>query len=221
MAFNKIILDCTLFANMSAGDIENILGCLNAKTRKYKKGEIIYRMNTAIKSVGIVLSGTAQILSYDFFGNQNIIKIAGSAEIFGEAYACQTTVPSLVDIIAVSDCEILFINVNHILSVCSSACLFHQRLIKNLLQTMAVRNIDLIKKIEQISPKSIRERVLAYLTFEAQKQNRFDFSIPFDRQQLADYLLVDRSALSKELSKMQKDGLIKYNKNHFIIRRKK
>lgn len=126
----------------------------------------------------------------------------------------------MVSVLASERCEILFLEIQRVFTVCSPACGYHSRLIRNLLTIMARKNLMLTRKIDHMSQRTIREKVMAYLSCEAERWGNEAFEIPFNRQQLADYLAVDRSALSAELSRMQKDGLIEYGKNRFrIIRR--
>lgn len=207
-----------LFKGMTGAEIESILGCLKARHTVYEKDKDVYRIGDEIKAIGIVLSGCVHITKNDMMGNVHIIQNAEAGELFAEAYACQQSSYSQVNVIAAQKSKILFIDVNKILTVCSAACTFHQSLVKNLLYVIAEKNINLVRKIEHITPKSIRERVLSYLCSEAQKQGKYSFDIPFNRQQLADYLMVERSALSNELSKMQKSGLIEYRKNSFTVK---
>jgi len=208
----------SLFKGLTKPEIESILQCLKARHVIYEKEKDVYRIGDEIKLIGIVLSGSVHITKNDILGNVHIVQNIEAGELFAEAYACLQSSYSLVNVTTVQKSEILFIDVNKILTVCSAGCCFHQSLVKNLLYIIAEKNISLVKKIEHITPKSIRERVQSYLSSEAQRQGKYTFEIPFNRQQLADYLMVERSALSNELSKMQKAGLIKYNKNNFILK---
>lgn len=207
-----------LFKGLSKTEMKSILGCLKARQMVFNKGKDIYRIGDEIKSIGIVLSGCVHVTQMDVLGNLHIIQNAGPGELFAEAYACRQNSYSLVNITAVQKSEILFMDVNKILTVCSAGCAFHQFLVKKLVYIIAEKNINLVKKIEHISPKNIRDRVLSYLCAEVQKQGGYSVEIPFNRQQLADYLMVERSALSNELSKMQKAGLIEYRKNSFTLK---
>ncbi len=208
-----------LFKGLTRSEIKSVLQCLKAKIAIYEKEKDIYRVGDKIKSIGIVLSGRVHISKTDILGNVHIIQNVGVGELFAEAFACRQSAYSLVNVATVQKSEILFMDVNRTLTICASGCVFHQALIKNLFYIIVEKNIDLVKKIEHITPKSIRERALSYLFSEAQKQGKHSFEIPFNRQQLADYLMVERSALSNELSKMQKAGLIEYKKNSFTIKR--
>lgn len=207
-----------LFKGIDAADTKTMLTCLGCIRKQYKKGESIYHSGDFADSAGFVLTGGVYIEQTDIWGNQNILSHAGSGELFGEAYASVPGEPLMVNVVAAEDTDILFLQINKILNVCPSGCVFHSRLIKNLLAVISGKNLRLTRKINHITPKSIRGRVLAFLSDQARIQGRFTFDIPFNRQHLADYLCVERSALSKELSKMQQEGLISYHKQHFCLK---
>lgn len=213
----KILYHNPLFNGISEPEIAQILNCLKALKSLYAKDEYVYRTGDDINAIGIVLSGSVHILQYDIFGNSHIIQRIASGGFFAETYACQQNVQSLVNVIAVEDSNILFVSMDKLLKSCHNCCPFHQKLIENLIQIIAKKNFNLIRKIELLTPRSLRERIIIYLsqTFVHEGDS---FDIPFNRQQLADYLSVDRSALSAELSKMQKEGLIEYHKNHFKLK---
>jgi len=206
-----------LFQGISTEDIQGMMKCLSAVRRTYRKGEMIFCAGEDAKMMGMVAAGSVEIIHDDFWGNRQIMGTAHIGEIFGESYACMPDSVFLVSARAAEDCEILFMEVGRILTTCSPACEFHSRLIHNLLYVLASKNLRLTQKIEHMGQRSIREKVMAYLSFQAEMYHKETFEIPFNRQQLADYLAVDRSALSAELSRMQKEGLIQYEKNRFTI----
>ena len=209
--------DTSLFWGFSEEEAESVLKCLSAVNKTYKKDEYIFRMGDTITSVGMVLTGSVQVIREDYWGNRQIIAVMGEGQLFGESYACAGGDPLMVSVMAEENTEVLFLEVGRLLTVCSMACRFHSRVIQNLLKVIAGRNLTLTTKIDHMSKKTIREKVLSYLSYQAEKQGKNRFEIPFNRQQLADYLAVDRSALSAELSKMQKEKLISYDRNHFIL----
>ena len=212
--------ESALFSGMEPKDVESVLSCLSARKRIYEKGSVILSSGSQVRSLGLVVSGRAEIVRDDYWGNRQVIGTVGPGELFGEAYACIQGEPLMVSVLASERCEILFLEIQRVFTVCSPACGYHSRLIRNLLTIMARKNLMLTRKIDHMSQRTIREKVMAYLSCEAERWGNEAFEIPFNRQQLADYLAVDRSALSAELSKMQKDGLIEYEKNRFrIIRR--
>ena len=206
-----------LFQGISTEDIQGMMKCLSAVRRTYRKGEMIFCAGEDAKMMGMVAAGSVEIVHDDFWGNRQIMGTAHVGELFGESYACMPESVFLVSARAAEDCEILFMEVGRILTTCSPACEFHSRLIHNLLYVLASKNLRLTQKIEHMGQRSIREKVMAYLSFQAEMYHKETFEIPFNRQQLADYLAVDRSALSAELSRMQKEGLIQYEKNRLTI----
>ena len=207
-----------LFQGIKEQEIEAMLKCLSAEERSYKKEVYIYRAGDVTGRLGVVMEGAVNIIKDDVWGNRKIIENIGRGQIFGETYACLKGEPLMVDVQASEPSRIMFMDVNRILTTCSSSCDFHNRLIRSLMYVLAGKNLMLTKKMDIITPKSLRERVLVYLSQESVKQGSRTITVPFNRQQMADYLSVDRSALSAELSKMQRDGVICYEKNCFTVR---
>ena len=206
-----------LFQGISPDEVQGMLGCLGGETKSYRKGNVIYHMGEIIHSIGIVLSGSVSIENNDVWGNKSILEKAGPGQVFAEAYACIPNEPLMISIVATEPTEILFLDVNRVLHVCSNACSHHSRVIRNLLSVSFKKNLGMTRRIFHTSSKSIRGRLLSYLSFQANQHDSCDFEIPFSRQQLADYLSVDRSAMSNELSKMQKEGLLQVDRNHFTL----
>ncbi len=206
-----------LFQGTTPDEIKTMLGCLQAEQKTYQKGEMIYRIGDVVSSVGLVLSGSISIENDDIWGNKSILDTASAGQVFAETYACVPSEPMMVNVMASEKTEVLFLNVRKILQVCSNSCSHHNKIIHNLLAVSARKNLNLSRRIFHTSAKSIRGRVLSYLSYQAMKQNSRTFDIPFSRQQLADYLSVDRSALSGELSKMQQEGLLQFKRNHFVL----
>ena len=206
-----------LFQGIREHGIEAMLTCLSAEERTYGKDAYIYRAGDVTGRLGVVMEGAVNIIKDDVWGNRKIIENIGGGQIFGETYACLKGEPLMVDVQASERSRILFMDVNRILTTCSSSCDFHNRLIRSLMYVLAGKNLMLTKKMDIITPKSLRERVMVYLSQESVKQGCRTVTVPFNRQQMADYLSVDRSALSAELSRMQRDGVISYEKNRFTI----
>lgn len=206
-----------LFQGIRKHEIEAMLTCLSAEERTYRKDAYIYRAGDVTGRLGVVMEGAVNIIKDDVWGNRKIIENIGGGQIFGETYACLKGEPLMVDVQASERSRILFMDVNRILTTCSSSCDFHNRLIRSLMYVLAGKNLMLTKKMDIITPKSLRERVMVYLSQESVKQGCRTVTVPFNRQQMADYLSVDRSALSAELSRMQRDGVISYEKNRFTI----
>lgn len=213
------ITQTLLFRGTTPQEADAMLKCLGAYTHCYAKGEIICRAGEPFSAMAMVLSGGVTIESDDVWGNKSILSHVGAGEVFAETYACLPGEPLLVNAVASERSEILFMEMGKLLTLCPSGCSHHNRLIQNLLALTARKNLTLSRRILHTSAKSIRGRLLSYFSEQALLQGGYRFSIPFNRQQLADYLGVDRSALSNELSKMKRDGLIAYEKNTFILTR--
>lgn len=206
-----------LFRGISPEEVKSMMSCLQAFTKSYPRGTIIHHAGNAIHSVGMVLSGSVSIESDDIWGNKSILDRVAPGQIFAENYACLPNELLMVNVVAVEPTEILFLNTEKMFTVCSNTCMFHSKLIRNMLSISAQKSLNLSRRIMHTSSKSIRGRLLSYLSFQATKHGSLEFEIPFNRQQLADYLSVDRSAMSNELSKMQRDGLLKVERNRFIL----
>lgn len=206
-----------LFAGLSYEETEKMLRCLNAKQRAFKKGELVLRQGESVKSIMVLAEGKLHIQRDDHWGNRSIISIIGVSEMFGEAYAAPDSGAMLNDVLAVEDSMVLCFDMERLISVCPEACSFHSAVVRNLLFAISEKNRKLVQKLGYMSERTTREKLIAYLSDEAKRNNSSSFSIPFNRQQLADYLSVDRSALSNELSKMRNDGLLKFCKNRFEL----
>ncbi len=213
----KFIASTGLFSGVTEKETQEMMKCLGAEEKKYPKDYIIYHMGQKVHRMGLLQKGGVNIVRTDVWGNENIIGHIQPGEVFAETYACNPDEPMMADVITTLESEVLFLDVGRVIKTCPSSCRHHERLIRNLLITMSSKNLNLSRKINHITPKTIRERLLSYLSWEAVKQGGMEIDIPFSRQQLADFLSVDRSALSSELSKMQKEGLLTYRKNHFVL----
>lgn len=206
-----------LFQGCHTEAIRTMLSCLGAETKTFEKDAILYTAGTIVTHLGLVLSGSVQIINDDLWGNRSILDSIGPGRVFAETYAGLPGEPLMVSVLAAEPCEILFLNAAKITQTCPIACPHHAALIRNLLQIASQKNLNLSRRIFHTTPKSIRGRLLSYLSFQAVSCGSQEFTIPFNRQQLADYLSVDRSALSNELSKMQREGLITVRKNQFRL----
>ncbi len=214
-SYPETLFHLPIFHSISREDISSLLHCITDLTREYKKSETVFQEGQSIKQIGVLLSGSLQILQDDYFGNRTILRTILQGEIFGESFALSDKPSEVLRVIASQDSKIIFLNKDQILKPCSKQCHFHETLIRNLLEITSHKNIVLTEKIHILSKRSTREKVLSYLSYEYKKKKTNPFVIPYDRQELADYLCVDRSALSQELSKLHKDGLIAYRKNVF------
>lgn len=215
---NSLFLSNTpLFHGIREDEIDSMMSCLYAREKSYKKDEIIFRAGNTTSEIGLVESGSVNIVVNFYWGTSNIFGHVSKGAIFAENYAAIPGQELLCDVVAAEDCQILFLNMEKLTTTCASGCSFHNRLVHNLLRISARKNLGLSTRMMHIAPKALRERLLSYLSEQAMEHGSPHFTIPFDRQQLADYLGVDRSAMSNELSKMQKDGLITYRKNEFTL----
>ena len=205
-----------LFEGIDPLDVERMLPCFDAHERTYDKGETIMRAGDVTHSLGIVLDGSVNIVANHIWGARDIFVHAEAGQMFGEAYAVSAS-KLLVDAVAAEPSRVLLLNAEKLLHVCGRSCPYHHRIIQNLIRIAALKNIALSRRIMHTAPKTIRERVLSYLAEQALEHESRSFAIPFSREQMASYLGVDRSALSAELSKMQRDGLIRFKKNHFEL----
>lgn len=213
----EILKKCPLFYQIEDESLIKMLSCLGAKVESFDKKYTIFAEGTAAKYIGIVLSGSAQIIQIDYYGNRNILSEISPSEIFAEAFACAEVRSLPVTVIANDPCEVMLIDCSHILHTCSNNCGFHQQLIFNLMKDLASKTIMFHQRIEITSKRTTREKLLTYLNLQAKKANSNSFDIPFDRQELADFLEVERSGLSAEISKLRKERIIDSDKNHFVI----
>lgn len=213
----EVIGKSVLFKDNSKADLQSLLSCLGARKKAFARGSVVLQEGEKITSVGLLLSGAAHIERCDYWGNRHIVSAILPSDIFGEGYAA---VPgSVMDVSVQTDADscVLFLNLTRMLHMCSSACHFHTRLIDNLVLLLARRNLMLNEKLTYITQHTLRDKILAYLSAESVRQHSSYFDIPFDRQQLADFLNAERSALSGELSRLKKDGIIDYQRNHFHL----
>ncbi|MBS5145044.1 MAG: Crp/Fnr family transcriptional regulator [Butyricicoccus pullicaecorum] len=206
-----------LFRGIEPQEMEALMHCLRPLQRSYQKNEVIWQEGDRVHTVGMVARGKVLILRDDFWGNRSILGEAAAGDIFGESYACAPGQPVAVSVLAAEDTTVVFLEIAQAMAVCGQACTFHLRLIQNLMQILAQKNLMLSRKIDHISRRTTREKLLAYLSYHAQVQGSSTFDIPFNRQELADYLSVDRSALSQELGKMKRDGLVDFSRSHFTL----
>lgn len=213
----SILQRSQLFAGVGEANIEAMLDCLSANLRDYKKGEYVLRGGERVDNVMLLASGSLIIQRDDFWGNRSIVNRISAGEMFGEAYATPDSIPILNDVIALEDSDVMFFDFRKILTVCSSACRFHTTVVQNLFFAISEKNRQLVQKLGHMSRRTTREKLISYLSEQAKRNGSSTFSIPFNRQQLADFLCVDRSAMSNELCKMRDDGLLTFEKNTFSL----
>lgn len=209
-----------LFEHINGEDLVNMLGCIGGAVYTYKKGQSILCEGDRADKIGIVLSGRVQIIRMDYYGNRSILAELGKSQLFGESFACAGINGLPISVVAVEDSSVMLMDITRIISSCTSACHFHNQMIHNLLRAVSIKNITLNKKIEITSQRSTREKLMTYLLMQAKETGRNSFDIPYDRQELADYLEVERSGLSAEISKLRRAGILESKNNHFILKEK-
>lgn len=206
-----------LFAGIRPEDMDAMLGCIGHHVKHYEKGEIIAFEAETIHHVGVVLRGSVDMLKEDVWGNRTLLLRAYASDVFGETFACGEDSLSVVTFAAAEETEVLFLSFCRVMHTCTHACQFHQTLIENMVRIIARKNRELMRKIEVVSKKTLREKILAYLSIQAQNQGCRQFEVPLGRVEWAEYLCADRSALTRELAKMQAEGLIEFHRNTFKI----
>ncbi|MBO5293470.1 MAG: Crp/Fnr family transcriptional regulator [Lachnospiraceae bacterium] len=214
----EILSQCPLFDGIEQEDLDTMIECLNGKTIKVSKGTPVFLEGDSVRFVGVVLSGTAQVIREDYYGNRSVMTVLQPGELFAEVFSCAGFETMPVSVIALTDSEVLLLDCRHVFASCSNSCHFHSLLMKNLLQEMAQKNLALTQKIRYMSQKTTKEKLIAYLADQAKKQGSSEFVIPYNRQSLADYLGVERSAMSAEISKLKKSGQIDSRGSWFCLK---
>lgn len=213
----SVLQKTKIFFRLSEEETAKALECFGTKIQTYSKDEYVLRQGECTQDISILLYGRLYIQKEDYWGNRSILGQIAPGEMFGEAYAASKNGSILNDVVAVENSTVIRFNLKRILTQCEKQCNFHSAVIQNLFFSISEKNIALVQKIGHMSMRSTREKLISYLSEEAKKQNAPQFTIPFNRQQLADFLSVDRSAMSNELSKMRADGLIEFRKNSFKL----
>ena len=204
-----------LLDGITTDDRMTMLGCIGYHVAAFRKGDIVAFEAENIRHVGIVISGAVDMVKEDLWGNRTMLVRVRKNEVFGETFACGSDNLSVVTFQVPEDARILFMPFDRVMRSCTMACVFHHRLIENMVRVIADKNRDLMRKVEAVSKRSIREKLMAYLSVQAQVQGSRYFEIPLGRVELAEYLCVDRSAMTRELAKMKAEGLIDYDRNCF------
>ncbi|MFA5561590.1 MAG: Crp/Fnr family transcriptional regulator [Eubacteriales bacterium] len=211
------ILNCALFRGMTPEEVASLLRCLQARQAFYPKNTMVFRMGEPISEVGVVLSGVVHVVREDFWGNRNILAEQLPGDLFGESYAGAGETLSDVSVIVDRDAEILFLQLSRLLHTCRDSCDFHARLIRNLLFILSEKNLRLSKKLGHMSKRTTRDKLLSYLSEQAHRAGGRQFTIPYNRTKLAEYLSVDRSAMWVELCRMREEGLLDFERNRFTL----
>ncbi len=212
-----ILKQTQLFAGVGEDEIDAMIGCLQARIRTYQKGEYVFRQGEHVNHICVLVEGSLHIQSDDYWGHHSIVNVIDVGGMFGEAYVAPDSGALLNDVVAIQESAVILLDVRRILTVCSSACKFHTMVVQNLFFAISEQNRKLVQKLNHMSNRSTREKLMSYLSAEAKRQKSSKFTIPLNRQQLADYLSVDRSAMSNELCKMRDEGLLTYEKSRFSL----
>ena len=210
----SVLSGSALFNGFDETEVNNLLGSLNAREKRFRKGAMIFHSGDVISTLCFVIAGSVTIESNDMWGNRTILNLVSKGQFFAESYALLPDEPMLVDVCANEDCTIVYLDMKSVGRLDES---MRVKLLANLLTITTRKNLHLSSRSFHTAPRQVRGRIMAYLNTVSVQKNSREFDIPFDRQQLADYLNVERSVLSNELSKMQRDGLIRCRKNHFKI----
>lgn len=215
--YYDILRESSLFKDIADGELSALLSCLSAKVVSYDEKYTVIAEGSPARYIGVMLSGSAQVTQVDYYGNRSIISRVEQGEVFGESFACAEVDEIPVSIIADEPCEVMFVDRDRVLHTCERACTFHRQIIFNLMRGLATKNIMFHQRQEITSKRTTREKLMTYLLLQAKNAGSHRFEIPFDRQELADYLEVDRSGLSAELSKLRREGVLKCRKNSFEL----
>lgn len=214
----EVLKKCPLFFGIEEENLTSMLGCIKGQIMNYEKGQYIFSEGNTPNGIGIVLDGKVQIIRLDYYGNRSIVAEIEKAQLFGESFACAQVERLPVSAVATENTCVMLMDVFRVVNHCSCACDFHNRLIRNLLKAVSNKNLTLNKKIEVISKRTTREKLLTYLLLQAKEKGSNSFDIPYDRQGLADYLEVDRSGLSAEIGKLRKEGILDSKNKHFVLK---
>lgn len=218
--FFKILSQCPLFDGIEQSDLNSMIVCLDGKTVDVPKGTPVFLEGTPARFAGVVLSGTVQVVREDYYGNRSIMTILQPGELFAEVFSFAGLETMPVSVIAIKDSEVLLLDCRRVMTLCSNSCHFHRLLMKNLLQEMAQKNLALSQKIRYMSQKSTQKKLMEFLLDQAKQQGSTEFVIPYDRQALADYLGVERSAMSAEIGKLKSSGWIDTKGSWFCLKNK-
>ncbi len=213
-----ILSRCPLFAEVEEKDLGLMLGCLGAREREIPKGEPVFLEGDPAGFIGVVLEGAIQVVRDDYYGSRSVLTVVQPGEIFGEAFSCAGVETMPVSAFALKGSKVLWLDCKRMLTVCSNACQFHNRMVSNLLRAVARKNLALGRKIQFMSQRTTKEKIMAYLLDQAKTQGSPTFTIPYDRQGLADFLGVERSAMSAEISKLKKAGVLDCKGPWFSLR---
>ena len=216
--YYSVIKSSSLFSGIAENELSTMLPCLKARIKKYENGEFLLRAGESTDEIGLALDGEVLVIQEDIWGNRNILHKVNPAQTFAVGFACAPGSVLNVSVVADNSVTVMLLNVKKVLTTCPSGCEHHNRIIRNLLAEVAEKSLQLNVKLTHIGQRTTRAKLMAYLSDEMKREGKCEFDIPFSRQQLADYLGVERSGLSLELGKMKKEGMLDFHKNHFKLR---
>ena len=206
-----------LFSGVEQENLPAMLQCLGYRAERYAKGTFISMEGEHLQNIGVVIRGSVDMIKEDFWGNKTILMRMQQGMIFGESFICGSSAMATVSFRAPEEAVVLFLPFRRVMHTCTNACAFHHRLIENMVQLIADKNLELMRKVEVVTKRTLREKILAYLSQQAQLQGGDYFEIPLGRMELAEYLCVDRSALTRELTNMKNEGILDYDRNVFRL----
>ena len=212
-----ILSETELFAGLELKELKSMLPCLGLRTAEFNTGDVIVAAGDIVSEVGFVLNGEADIIKVDSAGNKALVSRLSKGDMFGETFVCANVVSSPVSVVAKENCEVIMFNFNRLISCCSNCCIFHAKVVANLLKMIARQNMQLNEKIEVMSKKTTRDKLATYLLMQMEKTENEVFDVPLNRSQLANYLSVDRSAMSRELGRLREEGVLDFTRNQFKI----
>ena len=215
--FYPMLIRTALFSDILEEDMTQLLYCLRSRSKAYESGQFIFRSEDSHEEFGVVLEGTVQIITEDMFGNRSITAKLNRGEIFGQIATTEAAHVSPVSVVADDDCLVMFLNFSRLVAPCTRACSFHSRVIENMMNVLAKRNLLMNQKLAILSQRTMREKLLAFLLLQAKEMKSNTFTIPFNRDELADFLCVNRSALSREIAKMIDEGIIESHRSSFTL----
>ncbi len=214
---SELLKKMPLFQGIGSKEMDSLVGCLSGRERRYERNEIIFRAGDPPRYLGVVLEGNVRVFREDLLGNRTILGEFGQGDLFGETFALARAEAMPVTVTATQASQIMLIEGWRITGTCPHCCGFHTRLIENMMAILAKKNLMLSETMEVLSKRSTRDKLLNYLSGQSQRAGSLTFTIPFNRQELADYLCVDRSAMSSELSKLQKEGILFCDRSSFTL----
>lgn len=217
MNTEELVALCPLFRGIQAEDLESLLHCLSARELKTRRGDFILSSPGTQPLIGVVLEGSVQMIIEDSFGKRSLVTVLPTGSVFGESYSCVKARSRTIAYQANESSRVLLLDYGRILHACKLVCRFHHRMIENMVELIAQKNLELVEKLEVISCVTIREKLLTYLSREAARAGESTFTVPMSRTALAEYLCVDRSAMTRELSHMREEGLLAFEKRQFTL----